>query len=229
MIEKWQRDSIHIWIGLGHHELERWRVSDEPCLDWCGSPWAVKTMGWWWTVCGSPWAGKIKGKWWMQSVRETYSDSGNMKVKWLQDKDYSRLMKRAFIVPIYIRIAYKWEQCHPLMILRLNDLHASSRLSSSEPVRHVSPEEIWTPDITFYHSPFRVEEADALVFANGTILYVTKVIQEGFCFKTDRWRGPSLELHTTSSWRRQVPGQWRHSWRFVPCANRLPRACSDKN
>lgn len=55
------------------------------------------------------------------------------------------------------------------------------RLSSSEPVRHVSPDEIWTPDITFYHSPFRVEEADALVFADGTVLYVPKVFYSETC------------------------------------------------
>ena len=42
-------------------------------------------------------------------------------------------------------------------------------------MRHVAPEEIWIPDVMLYHSPYHPEPVDALVFGDGSALWVPKV------------------------------------------------------
>jgi len=55
------------------------------------------------------------------------------------------------------------------------------RLASEKPMRHVAPEEIWIPDVMLYHSPYHPETVDALVFGDGSALWVPKVPYETTC------------------------------------------------
>lgn len=50
--------------------------------------------------------------------------------------------------------------------------------------KHVSPDEIWIPDLTFFHSPFQTEPADAIVYPDGSVYWVPKVFFSETCVQS---------------------------------------------